>query len=352
MDWIKENRFYAGYAAVMLVGILALGFWVFKGWSGYNAALNDYKSTDGSVRKLADEKIFPSQDHLDGKEAMVARYAAAVDALQSEAGNFQRDLKSGYSEQEFRNLRNTETKAVVELASETGMQLPKDFALGFNSYNKGVGIPAHAVSILEWEFDAIKKFVQLAAESGLDSLDEFKRDKIAQENPEWKPEGAAPPKGRKPPRRSSRKPPLRGKRGRGMPPMALVDVNNPMATATTVMSTYRFMAKVSGSYESLTALLNKIASEENFFMWLRRVRIENEQKLSPRIPNDLPKTIKVPQPGAIADEGGAVPELDVEVDAEVIFGNEKMKAILVIDLVRFKEGQLAGGTDAPAETSP
>ena len=79
MDWIKENRFYAGYAAVMLVGILALGFWVFKGWSGYNAALNDYKSTDDSVRKLSDEKIFPSQDHLDEKEAMVAVDAAWQD---------------------------------------------------------------------------------------------------------------------------------------------------------------------------------------------------------------------------------------------------------------------------------
>ena len=87
-------------------------------------------------------------------------------------------------------------------------------------------------------------------------------------------------------------------------------------------------------------------------MWMRRVRIENEQKLSPPIPNDLPKTIKVPQSGNIADENGEVVELDGEVDAEVIFGNEKMKAALVIDLVRFKGGRLAGGTDTPVEKSP
>ena len=120
-----------------------------------------------------------------------------------------------------------------------------------------------------------------------------------------------------------------------------------MVTATKVMSTYRFTSKVTGSYESLTALLNKIASDENFFMWLRRVRIENEQKLSPPIPNDLPKVIKVTKPGAPANENGEVAEADVEVDAEVIFGNEMMRAALVIDLVRFKEDQ-SGSTDKAA----
>ena len=125
-----------------------------------------------------------------------------------------------------------------------------------------------------------------------------------------------------------------------------------MVTATTVMSTYRFMAKVSGSYESLTALLNKIAADEEFFMWLRQVRIENEQKSSPPIPNDLPKTIKVSKPGAEANDNGDILEVDVEVDAEVIFGNEKMKAVLVIDLVRFKAGVASGQSAAPPRRSP
>lgn len=352
MEWIKENRFYAGYSAVMLVGILALGFWVYQGWSGYGVAVVDFKTTDSTVKRLAAEKIFPSQDHLAAKEVMVSRYAAAVDALQLKAGNFQRDLQSGYTEQKFRNLRNTETKALVDLAAENNMNLPKEFALGFNSYNQGVGVPPHAVSILEWEFDAIKRFIEISVESGLESIDEFRRDPIPQEKKEWRPEGLTPPKGRKPSRRPPRKPPVRSKRGRGKPPGISRQEDNPMVTATKVMSTYRFMAKVSGSYESLTALLNKIAADEEFFMWLRQVRIENEQKSSPPIPNDLPKTIKVTKPGAEANDNGDIPEVDVEVDAEVIFGNEKMKAVLVIDLVRFKAGVASGQSAAPARKSP
>jgi hypothetical protein len=223
------------------------------------------------------------------------------------------------------------------------MALPKDFALGFNEYNKGHSPAPHAVSFLEWELDAIKRFVHIAAESGVASLDEFTRDKIPQERSDWKPVGEMTDRARKPVR--GRKPVL-GRRIKGRMPLPFPGrEKGPMASAAKVMETHRFTAKVTGSYESLTALLNQIAADESFFMWLRRVRIENEQKVSPPIPNNLPRIIKVVQAGAKADENGDVPEVDIEVDAEVIFGNEKMKAVLVVDVVRFKALE---GASSPA----
>ena len=349
MDWIKQNRFYAGYSAMMLVGILALGFWVYKGRSNYNEELSKYETADRNVSLLASADLFPNQENLDKKKQSVASFKAAVDALQMNAGKFQRDLKRGYTEQQFRNQRNTDTKALSELAAERRMSLPKDFALGFDAYNQGKAIAPHAVSILEWQFDGIKRFVEIAAESGIDSIDEFKRDMIAQESPDWKPEGAAPPRGRKPPKRPVRKPALRNRRGGRVSPGAAAEAENPMGTAAKVMSTYRFTAKVTGSYESLTHTLNKIAAEENYFMWLRRLRIENEQKLSPQPPTNLPKTVNVPKPGAKPGPDGELETVDIEVDAEVIFGNEKMKAILVIDLVRFKGGKPDGELNSKAQ---
>ncbi len=341
MEWIKQNRFFAGYAGIMIVGVLGLGFWLYKGWSNYSAAKVSYEDIHSNVTTLKSEKIYPNKENLAEKEARVSRYAAAVDELQRQSGKLQRDLKVGYSEQQFRNLRNKETKAIIDLAAEKEMALPKDFALGFNEYNQGIGVPPHAVSVLEWEFDAIKRFVHIAVESGIESLDEFSRDKIPQERPDWKSEGERSERGRKP---AGRKPP-RGKRPMGK--MALAGrEKGPMASASKVMETYRIMVKVTGSYESLTALINQIAADESFFMWLRRVRIENEQKVSPPIPNNLPRIIKVPEAGAKADENGDVPEVDIEVDAEVIFGNEKMQAMLVVDIVRFK------ALEIPEKTTP
>ncbi|MED5584954.1 MAG: Amuc_1100 family pilus-like protein [Verrucomicrobiota bacterium] len=337
MDWIKENRFYACYAAVMLAGVLALGFWVYKGWSNYGSELEKYNQADRNVTVLASGSLFPNQKNLDEKKVRVASFKDSVDVLHSDVRKSQRDLKRGYTEQQFRNQRNTDTKALSELASESNMSLPENFALGFDPYNKGKAVESHAVSILEWQFDGIKRFVEIAAESGLDSIDEFKRDMIAQESADWKAEGAAPPKGRKPTRRPVRKPPPRNRRGGRVPPGALEGPKNPMVTAAKVMSTYRFTAKVTGSYEAVTETLNKIAAEENYFMWLRRLRIENQKKDKKQLPANLPRTINIPKPGAQPDENGEIAGVDVEVDAEVIFGNEKMKAILVIDLVRFKE---------------
>ena len=335
MEWIKQNRFFAGYAGIMIVGVLGLGFWVFKGWSGFSAAKSDYEDIHERVTALESEKIYPNKENLAEKEARVSRYAAAVDALQRQAGMLQRDLKDGFSEQQFRNLRNKETQAIIDLAAEKNMTLPKDFALGFKKYSEGIGVPPHAVSVLEWEFDGIRRFVQIAAESGVESLDEFTRDEIPQERPDWKPVDERPERGRRP---AGRKPPRgRGPKGR----MVIADrEKGPMSSASRVMETYRIMAKVTGSYESLSALLNQIAADDKYFMWLRRVRIENEQKQSPSIPDNLPRSVKRDQAGAQADGDGVIPQVDVEIDAEVIFGDlnkEKMKAVLVVDIVRFKD---------------
>ena len=355
MDWIKENRFYACYAAMMLAGVLALGFWVYKGWSNYGEELEKYERADRNVTLLASGSLFPNQKNLDEKKVRVASFKAAVDTLQAEVQKSQRDLKRGYTEQQFRNQRNTDTKALSEFASESNMSLPENFALGFDPYNKGKSVESHAVSILEWQFDGIKRFVEIAAESGLDSIDEFKRDEIAQERADWKAEETSPPKGRKPPRRPARKPTSRNRRGGRVPPGAFEGPKSPMATAAKVMSTYRFTAKVTGSYEALTETLNKIAAEENYYMWLRRLRIENQKKDKKELPTNLPRTINIPKPGAEPDQNGEIAGVDVEVDAEVIFGNEKMKAILVIDLVRFKApgavvpSRAAGRTPRPGQ---
>ena len=64
MDWIKENRFYACYAAVMLAGVLALGFWVYKGWSNYGSELEKYNQAERNVTVLASGSLFPNQKNL------------------------------------------------------------------------------------------------------------------------------------------------------------------------------------------------------------------------------------------------------------------------------------------------
>jgi hypothetical protein len=114
-----------------------------------------------------------------------------------------------------------------------------------------------------------------------------------------------------------------------------------MATAQSVMQTFRVTTKLSGSYEALQTLLNKVAADDEYFTWVRSVRLENVEKTSP-----MKGGIGGPVPvqGAEPDADGKLPM----VDASVLFGNEKMKAKLVVDFVRFKSVS-SDEADAPAD---
>ena len=116
-----------------------------------------------------------------------------------------------------------------------------------------------------------------------------------------------------------------------------------MAEADKVMETYRFTTEITGSYESLTTFLNGLAANRNSFLWVRKVRIENENQKSPRV-GEI--SLPVPVAGAVPDDDGKT----AEIDAAVLFGNEKMRARIVIDAVRFK-GELAVSEDKETASS-
>ena len=70
-------------------------------------------------------------------------------------------------------------------------------------------------------------------------------------------------------------------------------------------------------------------SDKDSFLWVRKLRIENETQTSPRVGE---RSLPVPVPGAVPDEDGTTSMID----AAVLFGNEKMRARIVIDAVLFK----------------
>ncbi len=330
MDWIKQNRFLAGYIGVMTLGTIGLGFYLFTGWKGAKAASESYQETARNVDMLERRPIFPSEENLEAKRRQVAAYGTAVDQLQEQLTRGQRAIKPGLKEQDFRKIMNGEVEAVAAMAASKGMRLPEEFRFGLDAYTEGKPINPRAVPLLEWELDAMKQFVNLAAAAGIDSIEDFRRDEFPQEDRNWKSEKeiaeAAAEEAAANPRRRARRAP----RGAAKKPQPKAGSDNPMATASEVMETYRFTALVKGSHDSLSDLLTRMANDETFFVWLRQLRVENEVKESPR-EGDVPDPEPVPDvdPG----EDGVGPMID----ATLLFGAEKVYAELVIDMVRFKE---------------
>ncbi len=329
---MKNNNFIKIYSIIMIAGTLLLGFFIFKGHSSYNALSETFENTKRTVNSLQARKIFPDESNLEEKQQRVTAYVGAVDKLKAKVIEGQPPLNEDLTEQDFRQFMNQESESIVALAAKNKLILPENFAFGLDAYKQGKPFLKGAIGRLEWQLNAAKQFIKIAANSGIDSIDEFNRDEFQEEN-----EAAEPKEEESSSRGSSstRKPSRTSKKDKSS--------DNPMAGADNVMETYRVTTEITGSYESLTAFLNGLASNKNSFLWVRKIRIENETQESPRKGE---VSLPVPVPGAEADLDGKT----AEIDAAVLFGNEKMRARIVIDAVRFK-GEKAVSEDKKTASS-
>ena len=345
MDWIKNNRFLAGYVGTLVAGVILLGGFLLMSANGYKASKAEFEDTDRKVTGLESKKIFPNSKNLADHTKEVADYKTAVDALQSTAASHQQPLRNNFSEQQFRALVADEAATIGAVAEAKELALPDEFKNGMEIYGGGAPINGEAVPLLRWQLLAIKRLVGHAADSGLDSIDELTRDKFPMENKDWKAEAEEAEKAAAEaakPSRTSRRRPTSSRRKKQE--VVVKDVN-PMATAGSVMETYRTAVKVTGSYEALQSFLNRLAADDSYFTWVRQVRIENSKKTSPTNA-DVPNPVVVPGFDRDPDQPEIVPPM---LDASVLFGNEKMRAKLFIDHVRFK---LPEGAEAVTPVAP
>lgn len=323
---MKNNRFLKVYTAIMVLGTLGLGILIYKGHSDFNGLTDEFETKKNQVGRLQSGQLFPNESNLEDKKERVTAYIGAVDKLKAKVLEGQAPLKEDLQEQDFRQIMNNESEAIVALATKAKLILPENFAFGLDAYKQGKPFRAGAISRLEWQLNAAKEFIKIAADSDIDSIDEFNRDEFKEEN-----EATESKKGN----------------GSGRGTSSNTNRNkssvNPMTEADKVMETYRFTTEITGSYESLTTFLNGLAANRSSFLWVRKVRIENENQKSPRV-GEI--SLPVPVAGAVPDDDGKT----AEIDAAVLFGNEKMRARIVIDAVRFK-GELAVSEDKKTASS-
>lgn len=310
---MKKSGFLKVYLVIMIFSTLLGGYFVFSSRSQYIESKRSFETSKNTVELLQSSKIYPDSKNLKEKQKRVADYVEAVGTLKSKVLESQIKLNSDFTEQNFRKLMEDETVAITEMAKKENLILPEGFAFGMETYNQGKKVQPSALSRLEWELKAISKFITISANAKVSSIDDFSRDEFeleseVEKNDEDKP---SPKKSGRPNKNQSAN-------------------TNPISGAEKVMETYRFTSEITASYEALTTLLNVIAEDKNYFFWLRKIRIENQSLTSPdefqdRSPKNVPDYVQ---------RGDEDPP---KIDAQVLFGNEKMKARLFIDVVRFKE---------------
>ena len=320
MSKAKQNTFLTGYFAILAVGAAGLGYLAWSSWSGTSEAEETYKTKKTRLGALQKAPVFPKQENVDAKKKQVDAFVSKVAELNTSLRALQAPLALDMNNSAFQSKLQKTRDAVVTDAKNAGMTLPETFDLGFGTYLSKFP-ETKAVPRLNAWMEGIQSFFDILITSGVKEIDSISRPELDFE----KNEEAAPPtaKPAAKPATSS------GSKKAEAAPVVVLDEK-------LVLERYPFNITFTCSNrvlnDVLTALANNApASKSPYFFNIRALRIENDQKTGAETSAQITVTEET-------DEGNQKP---YKRDSVYIFGREKIKVHLALDLIRFTDPQTA-----------
>lgn len=324
MDWIRENKPLAAILGVILVGSLALGYLLYDAWSGYEEKKEGYLGLGNQLAGLKGARLAPTDANLQAKKQMVEEYAADVNRLgaallilqpkvePTKDIEFQTKLKAKISE--------------VRTAAQSKMQLPADFAFGFDEYTSSLPASAAATELSGY-LDAMDELVKMLLKCNVLSLDLLERSKLATEAPSSAAQNA------------------------GNARMAQGQVS------AEILEKRQISLILTLDQGALQLLVSRLATTEMpYFTSVRQLRIENQRQEGP-LRSEVRPPSKGGTPtgdnsGAKKEEAAAADEIrppdPALADTVPVFGNELLKVRLEIDLIKFLDAAKGVAAQVPA----
>lgn len=334
MDWIRENKTLATLMGVFLAAAIGLGFLLVTSYSAYADSRQRFDSANNSLASMKSADLFPSNENLEKKKALVDEYEQKVTTLSRVLLSLQPKVDP-ISETDFQAKLKSKI-AEIRTKAGKGTKLPGDFALGFSEYTASLPKSASIATELSDYLDASEAVIATLIDAGVDSVDTYERTQLASE----KGETASTPQ---PAPRSG---PGQRPGAAGGPPAKEVAKLVERRTLTMTITT---------DQGSLQTVLNQLASPSSMphFAAVRLLRIENEKAEGPlraTVAQDLNRS-RAPQVEegfdqvVVTADGGAKPAAEgpevltapkpTNKDAVGVLGQEKLKGYLEIDLIKF-----------------
>lgn len=291
MNWIKENKFLAGFLGVMIIGIGVLGYLLFGAMGRAGTAQESYIVQANELTRLQNLPFSATRKNLDALIAQRTEASKAIEEFQTTLGAQSFPLVP-MSPEEFQDKLKATKTAVSARAAEGSTKLPEKFFLGFDAYETRPPA-AEAAAPLGRQLKAIEWVLNQAFANHIveiDGKEPMKRQALAEES------------GRK-----AEEPPKRG----GMP----APKQKPLVI------THSFELKMLCRQQQLAGLLNAIVGPNAPQFYIPRVV---------QITNDKPK---VPKAGPLLRDAEGKP-VDNKPGGYVL-GNESLNVTLVIDVVDF-----------------
>lgn len=307
MDSLKKNKFLSSYLAIVVLGVLGLGYLLFSSLKANKAAAEAFDAEQSAVTALQNKPLFPNAANLQARQAQVEAFATTVTQLQQGLLAAQPKLDTEASSDKFQSTLTETLNAVKGQAEMTKLnsRAGADFDLGFGKYLENLP-PRQAVPDLLFQLGAVDALVRTMLTDRVASIDDISRTELDVESAK-----ADAPAAAKPAARGAAKKPAGG------PPAALAE--------DLVLKRYPMEVRFTGSPRSVQDVLNHIAASKDYFYAVRSLRVENERKVGP--------------PKGVAPQSSSSEES--QKDSEVVLGGEKVSVWLALDLIRFLDPSVA-----------
>ncbi|MFV1993829.1 MAG: Amuc_1100 family pilus-like protein [Verrucomicrobiales bacterium] len=302
MNWFQENKFLAGFLAVLIAALAGAGFYFSIGLSHHRTADTGYVAAKGKLLALKRRPLYPNQENVDLIKESVQGYKASVHALQEGLLKFQKPIPEGIKNTTFQQTLNERVGRVQTAAAAKNVTLPGDFYMGMGEYRAR---PPYkdGVGHLSYQLDAIEHLMSMLirSEVPVDKLVDFRREPMAIESEGYEAPQEAP-----------------------------------------VLEKYPMELVASGSHESIRSFFNLLSNDKEFFYIIRFMRVENSAKDGPAQGSGSDPGAAGGLPGIenfdfLDADGNEAGDAAPVYDAKIVLGMEQIQVYMVIDLVRFKD---------------
>ncbi len=181
MDWIRNNRFLAGYLAVMILGVGSVGFLLSTAIVEHEQVSQDYDTQVRELKRLQALKPYPDQADLSKYQEVRTGYRQAVDDLQARMVSMEVPLDTQITPTQFQDRLRKVVEDVTKAAQQVGMAYPEDFYLGFERYRNALP-EAGATALLSAQLTSVQELMSLLIKERIDKVTAIKRAILPQES--------------------------------------------------------------------------------------------------------------------------------------------------------------------------
>ena len=181
MDWIRNNKFMAGFLAFMVVGVGVLGYLLYTSYARYDEVSQQYDRQVTELKRLQQLSPYPDDNGLKKFVALRQSYAASVNTLQAKLAAYEPPPENPpLTPIQFADKLRKVVEERTSAAQAVGMALPDNFYMGFEQY-RGSPPDVAAAPLLSQELDEIDDIVGMLLRQHVEHLTAINRAPLPHE---------------------------------------------------------------------------------------------------------------------------------------------------------------------------